>query len=254
LSEAIAMSHTWNKIAFLSAVGVACSLAVWLGSTSAKVESSVLVKKPAAEAANAQQGPILPPPSNPNENAAPSLPVDDLPAPSTKAVPAKAAQPLSTPPQAAQPATPGVKRPFLRPAVPRGQTKGQLVVGEEAMPVPPGAAIVGAAPAAPTISTPIEGVTIYPTPRIDYDTDGDARKMYRTGKIDMIMLTTDPTSNRTYEIPMTIPACCVGDPKVSSRRGIFGRGIVEYRWDSGFRAIVKFRHVLGDVEVEYEGD
>jgi hypothetical protein len=53
---------------------------------------------------------------------------------------------------------------------------------------------------------------------------------------------------------MCIPACCVGDPKVASRRGILGRGVVEYRWECGFRAIVKFRHVLGDVEVEYEGD
>ena len=107
-------------------------------------------------------------------------------------------------------------------------------------------------PAAPAVAT--EGLVISPTPPIDYDTDHDARKMYRTGKIDLVMLTTDPTSNCTYEIPMCIPACCVGDPKISDGRGIFGRGIVEYRWACGFRAIVKFRHVLKDVEVEYEGD
>ena len=77
---------------------------------------------------------------------------------------------------------------------------------------------------------------------------------YRTGKMDLIMLTKDPTGTCAYEIPMCIPACCVGDPLISERRGIFGRGIVEYRWACGFRAIVKFRHVLGDIRVDYEGD
>jgi hypothetical protein len=250
------MSYTWNKTAVLSAFGVACSLAVWLSSTNAKEETSVLVQKPAAT--DELQGPVLPPPSNPNEKGAPnkqsSSSGDLIKQPATPAL-NNAAEALPTPPQAAKPAaTPGVKRPFLRPAAPRGAAKGSLVVGEETMPVPPGAATADPAPATPTVGTPLEGVTIYPTPPIDYDTDSDARKMYRTGKIDMVMLTTDPTSNRTYEIPMTIPACCVGDPKVSKGRGIFGRGIVEYKWQSGFRAIVKFRHVLGDVEVEYEGD
>ena len=68
------------------------------------------------------------------------------------------------------------------------------------------------------------------------------------------MLTKDPADGCMYEIPMCIPACCVGDPSVSGGRGIFGRGVVEYCWPCGFRAIVKFRHVLGNVKVEYEGD
>jgi hypothetical protein len=29
-------------------------------------------------------------------------------------------------------------------------------------------------------------------------------------------------------------------------RGIFGRGVTEYCWPCGFRAIVKFRQVLGE--------
>jgi hypothetical protein len=140
----------------------------------------------------------------------------------------------------------------MRPAVPRAPAKGKLVAGEETMPMPQGSSPILTGPSATAVET--EGLVIHPTPPIDYDTDRDARKMYRTGKIDLVMLTTDPTTNCTYEIPMCIPGCCVGDPIVSSKRGIFGRGVVEYRWASGFRAIVKFRHVLGDVEVEYEGD
>jgi hypothetical protein len=251
--EAIVMSHNWSKITVLSAAGAACSLAVWLGSTSAQEESSVLVNKPATPAADAQEGPVLPPPANPNANPAPSATSADQFAPPAKGASKDAIQTLPAPPQASsQPTTPGVKRPFMRPAVPREPAKGQLVVGEETMPVPPGAGPVVTGPTAPAVAT--EGLVIHPTPPIDYDTDRDARKMYRTGKIDLVMLTTDPTTNCTYEIPMCIPGCCVGDPTVSSRRGIFGRGVVEYRWASGFRAIVKFRHVLNDVEVEYEGD
>ena len=246
------MSYTWNKTAVLSALGVVCSLAVWLNATNAKEESSVLVKKPPV--ADESQGPVLPPPSNPNEKVAPAaIPSasGDLFAPPASAVPNSAAKPL-TPPQSAQPVMPGTKQPFMRPAVPCAPAKGSLVVGEETMPTPRGAGPVVTAPAAPAVAT--EGLVISPTPPIDYDTDHDARKMYRSGKIDLVMLTTDPTSNCTYEIPMCIPACCVGDPRVSSNRGILGRGVVEYRWQCGFRAIVKFRHVLGDVEVEYEGD
>ena len=79
--------------------------------------------------------------------------------------------------------------------------------------------------------------------------------MYRrSGEINLVMLTTDPADGCTYEIPMCIPACCEGDPSVSGGRGILGRGVVEYCWPCGFRAIVKFRHILGDVKVEYEGD
>lgn len=244
------MSHNWSKITVFSAIGAACSLAVWLGSTSAKEETSVLVDTPSTPSADAQQGPVLPPPANPNAKPATSAASGDLFVPAARGPSNSAAESLPIPPQASQPATPGVKRPFMRPAAPREPAKGKLVVGEEPMPAPEGAPpIVNGTAAVET-----EGIVIHPTPPIDYDVDRDARKMYRTGKIDLVMLTTDPTTNCTYEIPMCIPGCCVGDPIVSSKRGIFGRGVVQYRWPNGFRAIVKFRHVLGDVEVEYEGD
>jgi hypothetical protein len=68
------------------------------------------------------------------------------------------------------------------------------------------------------------------------------------------MIAQNPADGCYYEIQMCIPACCVGEPKVSGGRGLLGRGVVEFCWECGFRAEVKFRRILGDVKVEYEGD
>jgi hypothetical protein len=242
------MSYNWNRLAQLSAIGAVGSLAIWLSSTSAKEETSVLVNKPAATATAPTTGPILPPPTNPNEQSTANATSSDPFAP-----PAAASKqaPLPLPPQTVQPTAPVVKRPFMRPAQPREPAKGRLV-SELPLPAPPEASPVVPGEAMPAPA--IEGIRVQPTPPIEYDTDHDARKMYRTGKIDLIMLTKDPATDCAYEIPMCIPACCVGDPKVSGGRGILGRGVVEYCWPCGFRAIVKFRHILGDVKVEFEGD
>jgi hypothetical protein len=97
------------------------------------------------------------------------------------------------------------------------------------------------------------GPVVHPAPPIDYDTHRSARRMYRSGQMDLVVVAQDPADGCCYEIPLCIPACCNDAPKVSSGRGIFGRGIVEYCWSCGFRAKVKFRHVLGDVKVDYEG-
>jgi hypothetical protein len=138
-----------------------------------------------------------------------------------------------------------VKRHFMQPAQPREPARGQLSAQAEPMPAPEGH---------PLADTPSRDPNVRPAPPIEYDTDHDARKMYRSGQVQLVMVTQDPSDGCLYEIPMCIPACCTGEPKVSSGRGIFGRGVVEYCWPCGFRAEVKFRHVLGDVKVEYEGD
>jgi hypothetical protein len=238
------MSHNWNRIAQLSVIGAACSLAVWIGTTYAQEESSVLVNTPPT---TPQTGPVLPPPANPNSPATSSSPISEPVVPPLKLSPAP--ESLPTPPQSRSNTT--VKRPFLRPAQPREPAKGKLVVGGESIPMPQSDPQTVPGPVVP--APPID-VNVKPTPPIEYDTDRDARKMYRTGKIDLVMLTKNPADGCAYEIPMCIPACCEGEPSVSGGRGILGRGIVEYRWACGFRAIVKFRHIRGDVEVEYEGD
>ena len=217
------MTIHWTRIAQLTAIGACCSLAVWISATSAKDEGgSVLVKKPAAAAT---QGPALPPPANPQKDLA--NPQKDVvqPAPS-------------------QPAKPAAKRPFMQPAQPRESVSGKLTADGEALPPP--------ADARTAPST--KELNVRPAPPIVYDTDRDARRLYRAGKVDLVMLTQNPSDGCYYEIPMCVPACCTGEPTVSGGHGIFGRGVVEYCWSCGFRAKVKFRHVLGNVKVEYEGD
>ena len=247
------MSHNWNRIAQFSLIGGACSLALWMGSSNA--EESVLVTKPAAPEAEIQ-GPELPAPSNPNQSApnANATSNTDVFAPPVSET---TKEPLPTPPQSTPqqaPTSSTARRPFMRPAEPRSPATGRLVVGAEPIPTPAGEVqFVEESPVQPM--SPLAGIEVRPTPPIDYDTDHDARKMYRaSGKVNVVMLTKDPSSGCAYEIPMCIPACCVGEPRVSGGRGLLGRGVVEYCWPCGFRAIVKFRHVLGDIRVDYEGD
>jgi hypothetical protein len=178
-------------------------------------DESVLVNKPAATTEN---GPILPPPAKPSSQAAP--------------------QP--------QLATPPAKQPFMRPAEPSEPVPANPTVQRERLPAPVGA------PPAPLAVQPAEHV--HPAPPIDYDTHHRARRMYRSGQVEVVMVAQDPANGCCYEIPLCIPACCTGPPAVSSGRGLLGRGVVEYCWSCGFKAKVKFRHVLGDVKVDYEVD
>jgi hypothetical protein len=227
--------YRWNRIAQLSALGACCTLAVWITSTNASQEdASVLVKK---SATTLTQGPVLPPPSKP--------------ATTTKDVPVQ--QPSGATPDQVKPQTPPVqspakttvKRPFMQPAQPREPGRGQLTTQSEPIPAPKGS---------PEAGPPARELNVHPAPPIVYDTDRDARKMYRSGQVQLVMITQDPADGCCYEIPMCIPACCTGEPKVSAGRGILGRGVVEYCWQCGFRAKVKFRHVRGDVRVDYDGD
>jgi hypothetical protein len=230
------VKYRWNKFTQLSALGACCSLAIWIGSTNAnQQEASILVGKPSAKAT---EGPVLPPPAKPANSS------KDLFAPQQPAGPT-AIQAQPKPPQTPRlqpPTNSTVKRPFMQPAQPRG---GQMATQSEPMPAPEGAPIDG---------PPVRGPNIHPTPPIVYDTDHDARKMYRSGQVQLVMVTQDPADGCCYEIPLCIPACCTGEPKVSAGRGLLGRGVVEYCWQCGFRAKVKFRHVRGDVRVDYEGD
>jgi hypothetical protein len=215
------MSNGRTRIAQITLIVTCSAIAALVRPTSAKdEESSILVKKPSAAVT---EGPVLPPPSKPTKEIFP---------------------PQQTP---QQPAKPVAKRPFMQPAEPREPARGQLTAESEPMPVPPGAPTV---PPAPTISGP----AVHAAPPIDYDTHHKARRMYRSGQVQLVMVTQNPADGCCYEIPLCVPACCTGDPVVSGGRGILGRGVVEYCWSCGFKAKVKFRHILGDVKVDYEVD
>jgi hypothetical protein len=210
------MSHIRKHFAPL-AITSCVGLAVLVGVAIADEEASVLVEKK-VEAANS--APALAAPEN----------EQTLPPPSTPAV--------ESPKQAESAA----KQPFMRPAAPKRRVPATTALNVTPEPMP-----------APVVSE----VEVKPTPPIVYDTDRDARRMYRSsGEVEVVMVTQNPADGCFYEIPLCIPGCCVGEPTVSSGRGIFGRGVVEYCWPScGFRAIVKFRQIVHcDVKVDYEGD
>lgn len=220
------MSQHHTRIAQLSMLATSVILAGWLSLANAKEESSVLVEKQVVPATSA---PKLISPGN-SEN------IEPLPPPSNPAT-----QPA---PQQSTAVTP--KQPFMRPAEPRRRVQATtaLAIVEEPMPAPEPGVIVE--------SPELE---VRPAPPIEYDTDGDARDMYReSGEVKILMVTQNPADGCYYEIPLCIPGCCVGEPRMSGGRGLLGRGVVEYCWECGFRAEVKFRHILGDVKVEYEGD
>jgi hypothetical protein len=224
-------------------VAVMAGAFVWISATNAKDEASVLVKKPADATADA---PTLPPPEKPSA----------LPMPPQSAPMPRLQGPVVTPPQStdlfspnagAAGTTNSVKRPFMQPAPPRGQSAALPQDGSQTMPMP-------APQGAPIAAAPPSGPAVRAASHIEYETHHKARKMYRSGQVQLSLVTQDPSDGCCYEIPLCVPACCTGSPTVSGGRGLLGRGVVEYTWSCGFQAKVKFRHILGDVKVEYEVD
>lgn len=101
-------------------------------------------------------------------------------------------------------------------------------------------------PAPTTVET-----IVHPAPPIKYHAGRRARRMLRCQEqVELVMVTKNPADCCLYEIPLCLPACCEGQPLMRERRGLFGRGVVEYCWSCGFTATVKFR-LRGDVKVDY---
>jgi hypothetical protein len=105
--------------------------------------------------------------------------------------------------------------------------------------------------APPEGAVPESAVTVHPVARIDYDVTHRARRLFGGSPfVQLSMVTQNPADGCLYEIPMCLPACCTGEPKVTSYCGLFGRGVVKYCYECGLEVEVKFR-LRGDVEVEY---
>jgi len=102
---------------------------------------------------------------------------------------------------------------------------------------------------APTMTEAV----VHPAPRTVYHASRSARRMFRCQEhVELVMVTKNPADCCLYEICLCVPACCTGEPVVSERCGLGGRGVVEYCWECGFTATVKFRHRIGDVKVDYD--
>jgi hypothetical protein len=101
---------------------------------------------------------------------------------------------------------------------------------------------------APPTTTEVKAV---PVAKIDVDVTRRARKLFGgSPMVELTMITQNPADGCFYEIPFCLPACCTGEPKVASKCGLMGRGVVKYCYECGLEVQVKFR-LRGDVEVEY---
>lgn len=66
----------------------------------------------------------------------------------------------------------------------------------------------------------------------------------------MILPVQDPIRcGCTAEICVTVPGCCQGMPYAHSKIGLLGRGIVTYKWPSGYMVEVIFKKMSPDVMV-----
>jgi hypothetical protein len=70
--------------------------------------------------------------------------------------------------------------------------------------------------------------------------------------ISIVLSAKMPCTGCPVEIPLCIPGCTTGAPKVCCDTGIFGRDVQWYEWPNGFAAKVAFTH-HGDVIVTTYG-
>jgi hypothetical protein len=120
-----------------------------------------------------------------------------------------------------------------------------------AIPTPPQPQSIAAAGPQEELASPQGTVTVHPVARIDYDVTHRARRLFGGSPfVELTMVAQNPADGCFYEIPLCLPACCSGEPKMTSYCGLMGRGVVVYCYECGLEIEVKF-HLRGDVEVEY---
>lgn len=67
-----------------------------------------------------------------------------------------------------------------------------------------------------------------------------------------VLLVKDPGSCTCcyVEVPVCLPGCCAGEPKVTCHNGLFNDGVATYTWCCGVKVRVVF-HRCGDITVHY---
>jgi len=76
-------------------------------------------------------------------------------------------------------------------------------------------------------------------PCIKYRERGLRKRCYGCQSQQIVLKVQDPCQcHCVVEVPVCIPACCQGPPKVCGRCGVFCRGVVDYEWCCGFQVRV----------------
>ena len=133
------------------------------------------------------------------------------------------------------------------------QNEASILVEQPAPPQQPALALPEASVAEPIPGPVVTEAVAHRAPPTVYRASRRARRMFRCQEqVELVMVTKNPADCCLYEVCLCVPACCVGEPVVRERRGLLGRGVVEYCWQCGFTATVKFRERIGDVKVDYD--
>lgn len=67
--------------------------------------------------------------------------------------------------------------------------------------------------------------------------------------VQTVLAVKDPCTGCEVEVPVCLPACCKGEPKVCCGVGLLGRDVVDYEWCCGFSVRVAFKKHSGDLIV-----
>lgn len=91
-----------------------------------------------------------------------------------------------------------------------------------------------------------------PTPCITYRSRGEHRSCLddKPG-VSLVVAVKNPQSGCCVNVPICVPCCCLDQPCVDSRCGLFHRGIVTYEYTCGFRIVFTFDRA-GDLLVTYQ--
>ncbi len=90
-----------------------------------------------------------------------------------------------------------------------------------------------------------------PTPCISYRSKGGHRSCLddKPG-VSLNVLVKNPQTGCCVIVPICVPCCCLDQPCIDSRCGLFHRGIVTYDYECGFRIVFTFDRA-GDLLVTY---
>lgn len=90
-----------------------------------------------------------------------------------------------------------------------------------------------------------------PTPCISYRSHGERRSCLddKPG-VSLIVAVKNPQTGCCVNVPICVPCCCLDQPCIDSRCGMFHRGIVTYDYECGFRIVFTFDRA-GDLLVTY---
>lgn len=90
-----------------------------------------------------------------------------------------------------------------------------------------------------------------PTPCITYRSKGERRScLDDKPSVSLVVAVKNPQTGCVVNVPICIPCCCLDQPCVDSRCGLFHRGIVTYDYTCGFRIVFTFDRA-GDLLVTY---